>query len=197
MSKFASLRKSKKLTQAQLAEKMLVSIELIHKWDTGSSVPPADEIKKLSQILGTSQKEILDCFMPSQTKVEQFLDEEDKMYKLLLDLILDTKTAEQFIALGHLFSNYSSSSGIVTYSNYIFPFTHIKSEIDGNAIIFLDDDNNMIVLTINNIKTINPISTTYDVYTFSLEVGCPIFPVEGQYCSQNFSQHIKVSIFNR
>lgn len=197
MNKFTMLRESHNLTQEQLAEKMWCPIEIIHKWEQGTSIPYADDIKKLSQILETSQKEILDCFMPSQTNVEQFLDEEDKMYKLLLDLILDTKTAEQFIALGHLFSNYSSSSGIVTYSNYIFPFTHIKSEIDGNAIIFLDDDNNMIVLTINNIKAIIPISTTYDVYSFSLEVGCPIFPVEGQYCSQDFSQHINVAIFNR
>lgn len=58
--KFISqLRKEKKLTQKQLAEKLNVTNKAVSKWETGLGAPDISLLKELSKILGTSVNELL------------------------------------------------------------------------------------------------------------------------------------------
>lgn len=55
----AKLRKGKKLTQEQLAEKMGVSINAVSKWERGLSFPDVSLLKKLCCELGISIEELI------------------------------------------------------------------------------------------------------------------------------------------
>lgn len=55
----ATERKSKKLTQAKLAEKIFVSEKTISKWENGKSLPDTNSLPKLCEILGVSLNELL------------------------------------------------------------------------------------------------------------------------------------------
>lgn len=47
-------RKKKELTQAQLAEQLFVSRQLISKWETGKGYPDLEQVAKLSEIFDLS-----------------------------------------------------------------------------------------------------------------------------------------------
>ena len=55
----ASCRKNKKLTQEQLAEKLFVTNRAVSKWERGLSLPDADKMLDLCNILGINVKELL------------------------------------------------------------------------------------------------------------------------------------------
>lgn len=55
----AKERKSKKLTQAKLAEKLFVSEKTISKWENGNGVPDANSLQKMCEVFGVSINEIL------------------------------------------------------------------------------------------------------------------------------------------
>ena len=49
-----TLRKEKKLSQAELAKQLKVTQQAIGKWETGKSTPDSDTLKKLAEIFQTS-----------------------------------------------------------------------------------------------------------------------------------------------
>ena len=55
----AKLRKEKKMTQEQLAEKMGVSINAVSKWERGLSFPDVSLYKKLCKELGINIEELI------------------------------------------------------------------------------------------------------------------------------------------
>ncbi|MBP3431635.1 MAG: helix-turn-helix transcriptional regulator [Clostridia bacterium] len=55
----ATERKSKKLTQAKLAEKVFVSEKTVSKWENGKGLPDTNSLPKLCEILGVSLNELL------------------------------------------------------------------------------------------------------------------------------------------
>ena len=55
----ALCRKEKGLTQAALAERLGVSDRAVSKWETGRSLPDADNMLELSRILGITVDELL------------------------------------------------------------------------------------------------------------------------------------------
>lgn len=55
----ASLRKEKNLTQEQLAEKLYITDRAVSKWERGLSLPDADKMISLCNILGISVNELL------------------------------------------------------------------------------------------------------------------------------------------
>ena len=55
----AYCRKEKGLTQAALAEQLGVSDRAVSKWETGRSIPDADNMLELSRILGITVDELL------------------------------------------------------------------------------------------------------------------------------------------
>ena len=52
----SACRKEKKLTQAQLAEKLNITDRAVSKWETGKSMPDASIMLELCEILGLTEK---------------------------------------------------------------------------------------------------------------------------------------------
>ena len=53
------LRKSAKLTQADLAERLMVSVQTISKWETGNAMPDISQIVPLAALLGVTTDYLL------------------------------------------------------------------------------------------------------------------------------------------
>ena len=58
-STIKTLREQRRLTQAQLAEKVAVSPKAVSKWETGKGLPDISLLEPLSAALGVSVLELL------------------------------------------------------------------------------------------------------------------------------------------
>ena len=67
----AELRKSKNMTQQQLAEKIGVSFKTVSKWETGRGMPELSTLKPLSDELGITINELLNG---EKIKKEEYLN---------------------------------------------------------------------------------------------------------------------------
>ena len=76
----ASLRKEKNLTQEELASKLYITDRAVSKWERGLSLPDADKMLELCNILGINVNELL-CGEKIDMK-----DFEKETEKLLLEL---------------------------------------------------------------------------------------------------------------
>lgn len=102
-------RKSKKLTQAKLAEKLYVSEKTISKWENGNGIPDTNLLPKLCEIFGISINELLNGERISNedytNKAEQTLlelqkskEQKDKRL-LLIEIILGYITTFSFLTI--------------------------------------------------------------------------------------------------
>lgn len=57
----SSLRKEKRMTQSDLAEKMNVTDKAVSKWERDLSCPDVNSIPKLAEVLGTTVEELLNA----------------------------------------------------------------------------------------------------------------------------------------
>ena len=57
----SSLRKEKRMTQNDLAEKMNVTDKAVSKWERNLSCPDVNSIPKLAEVLGTTVEELLNA----------------------------------------------------------------------------------------------------------------------------------------
>ena len=69
----SELRKEKKITQEQLAEKLGVARRTISRWETGSNLPDIDFLIELSDLYEVDLREILDG-----ARKNEMLDQETK-----------------------------------------------------------------------------------------------------------------------
>jgi transcriptional regulator with XRE-family HTH domain len=58
-AKIASLRKTAKMSQDQLAGELFITRQALSKWETGAAVPPLEMVLALSRILHVSFEDIL------------------------------------------------------------------------------------------------------------------------------------------
>jgi len=95
-------RKKKKLTQEQLAEKLYITDRAVSKWERGLSLPDADKMLDLCNILGINVNELLNgeiIDMKDYDKkneellVEMARQEEQKNKRLMLDMWILTISA--------------------------------------------------------------------------------------------------------
>lgn len=57
----ASLRKEKRMTQKELAQRLCISDKAVSKWETGVSIPDVTLLIPLGETLGVSVTELLEC----------------------------------------------------------------------------------------------------------------------------------------
>lgn len=57
--RIAMLRKTKDMTQMELADKMMVSYQAVSNWERGNSMPDISKLPELAEILGVSLEELL------------------------------------------------------------------------------------------------------------------------------------------
>lgn len=193
---FTELRKKAGYTQVKLASKLYTSITTIRNWENNIVIPNIHEMKLLSDALNVDLGTIMSIFRPDETMVKQNEDKVSEMYNLLLSVFWDCNTLEGLIVFAEIFS-YASSPGIICYKDYVFPFVKILTKIDGDEVAFLDDSDNIIVLTASNVIEVAPMSTHYDIYTIDVIINCPMFPINFEFSPSSFRQKIRISFFNR
>ncbi len=60
---FKTLRKSKGLTQKELANRLLLNQTTISKWESGKAAPTLDTVTKIAEILGCEFSTVAECFI--------------------------------------------------------------------------------------------------------------------------------------
>lgn len=79
MVKIKQLRQAKKLTQANLADRLNTTQQTIQRWETGKTNIPSDSLKELAVILDCSVDELLGIAKYSRTRYSNwFLGESEK-----------------------------------------------------------------------------------------------------------------------
>lgn len=81
------LRKSKKLTQAELANKFNFSDKTISKWESGESLPSIDVLYKLAEFYGVSLSDLAN----ENLEIEEFTKSEEKRIisnKVIISLLV-------------------------------------------------------------------------------------------------------------
>lgn len=61
--KFKELRKSKNMTQCELANALGKQQSCISSWESGRFKPTTDTIIKIASVLGCSMQTVLECFI--------------------------------------------------------------------------------------------------------------------------------------
>lgn len=74
----AALRKSKNLSQEEIADRLGVSRQAISKWENGQALPETANIIKLCEILGVTPNELLGYENNAAQPVEENLNNEEK-----------------------------------------------------------------------------------------------------------------------
>lgn len=87
----SELRKEKGITQKELAEKLCISDKAISKWETGNSIPDVSLLVPLSEILGVSTTELLECRRMERPEV-MGKDETDSLVKKVIELSEEERT---------------------------------------------------------------------------------------------------------
>lgn len=84
-----SIRKSRKITQEALASKLNVTRQTISKWENGQSVPDAESLTQIAEILEISVQELLGEEV-KENKTLDFTEKptERKYLKIILIVIL-------------------------------------------------------------------------------------------------------------
>ncbi len=132
-----TIRKNKGYSQEELAEKIHVTRQTISKWENGQSVPTADLLKAMAEILGVSVSELMDG------DAEKIIENEviiDQLARINEQLIINNRRAKRriliivavciavvvaivsFLAIrtakekGHMVSGHQEHLGVLTYT---------------------------------------------------------------------------------
>ena len=81
----AKIRKEKKLTQEELAEKLNVNSRTVSRWETGSSIPDISMFTELSKVLEVS---INDLMSGEIVKEEEY---QDKFEENVVNVVVKNK----------------------------------------------------------------------------------------------------------
>ena len=146
----AELRKSKNMTQQQLAEKIGVSFKTVSKWETGRGMPELSTLKPLSDELGITINELLNG---EKIKEEEYLNkleenmiatidysdkklnEKDKnigIFLLIIGLLISLAAVSIFSSESSWSSIYSVLGSIISligFSKIIKKLSYIKRVI--------------------------------------------------------------------
>ena len=107
----AELRKQKKLTQEQLAEKLGITKNAVSKWERGLGLMDLSLLKPLSEILGVSVTEILNGEkIDEEIEIEKIFKDNNYDNKSMLIKVTDKELLEKtggIIQRNEWFTNYS------------------------------------------------------------------------------------------
>lgn len=186
------LRNKKNFSQDNISEKLHIAIETYRNWELGRTMPSVEDMKNLAKILEVTEEEIISIFEPE--KFEKINQEQSKMHALLLELFNESDIAEHFLVFTTIFSA-ENISGVVYCDDYVFPFTKTITTEDCLGVVLADADDNYIILTDTNIIKVKPISSYYNIFTFDIDINCPMFPIVQKYSPNSFRQRIRISFF--
>lgn len=127
-NKLIELRKSKKLSQEELAEKINVSRQTISNWENGRFYPDIDALVKLSKYFNISIDDLLNC----DDKVIEYLKESTDIVKsnkhLFYAILLNILIIILFIIIG-LTLNENMTIIIIVFITSIISFSYLFYQI--------------------------------------------------------------------
>lgn len=84
-AKIAALRKERKLTQEQLAEKIGVTVQYLGTIERGKANTTLNRLDKIAEVLGCSSYDLIFCTTPLDAVAANISDDNPEMEKLLLE----------------------------------------------------------------------------------------------------------------
>lgn len=150
----SQLRKEKRLTQLQLAEKLNVTDKAVSRWETGKNYPDIEIFGDLSRVLDISISELLEGKRIEKEKLLTVSEEQivtqikkrkksNKSYKIVICIILLVTLVFGYIALkvngvfdGVIYNKMPCySNDVLTIMNNIDGYIFQRSESEGEFII--------------------------------------------------------------
>lgn len=102
--KIYTLRKENSLTQDDLASKLMVTRQVISKWELGNSLPSIDLIIELSKLFNTTIEEILCLNDDSRIEIDESNIFKGHNRKYILDKIIDGEIKVDLVNVFYQFS---------------------------------------------------------------------------------------------
>jgi len=119
--KLQELRKSRKLTQEELAEELYVSRTAISKWESGRGCPSIDSLKEISNYFSVTIDELL-----SSEKLLSIAEKENELnLRSICDMLFGILDVCSFILI--VLPIYPNRVGGVVYSVNLFAYTQTTS----------------------------------------------------------------------
>lgn len=148
--KILSLRKSRGLSQEELAEKLSVSRQAVSRWEVGSALPDAGNILQLSKLFGVTADYLLNDEYESDHDIPVIKEEKkrsmDKMRKLTGFIISGTGFVGNFIF--YIMSRFIEVMiPIVTIDEYGTKLTTYDSNYTDYSYIYFIKEHNLEFLT--------------------------------------------------
>ena len=109
-------RKKKGLTQEELAHRLGISIMTIRRWEWGGVIPRVDEVKRLAEVLGVTEQDLLNKSPATSwrlsIRIAQDFEEEVIDLSKGIPLIASITTTRDggLITLGGNYSNWTDDS---------------------------------------------------------------------------------------
>ena len=102
--KIYALRKENSLTQDDLASKLMVTRQVISKWELGNSLPSIDLIIELSKLFNTTIEEILCLNDDSRIEIDESNIFKGHNRKYILEKIIDGEIKVDLVNVFYQFS---------------------------------------------------------------------------------------------
>ena len=125
-----NLRKNKGYTQEELANKLSVVRQTISKWEKGYSVPDAEMLKKLAEILDTDVSQLLGSTIEQDANVNVMAEQLSRINEQLV--IKNRRSRRIWKAIGIVFlvaviiNLLLAITGIIVFENYKYSDTYIE-----------------------------------------------------------------------
>lgn len=135
--KLVELRKSKCLTQEQLAEKLYVTRQAVSRWERGTAEPDLQTLSRLCNILGVSSEYFIDTNSATETVLYKNLPWNER-YKYFWQFAATQKAKQVFISVSG-FLTIMSLCGIIFLSVQLVLYNYnlVQYSIDVALIIAL------------------------------------------------------------
>jgi len=173
----AELRKEKKLTQAQLGEKVGVTDKTVSKWEQGICAPNISILNELSEILGITTTELLNGKRFEDISKKELADTTTKGMKYYINLSKKSLIKKMFIAiLVTIILAISIIAFLFFKNNYDNCYVYELSSADPNytvkgIIVEAPDKSILILNSVENNSDTNLLDRKIYAYEYMIKIG--------------------------
>ena len=145
-----TFRKERGLTQEELAIRVNVVRQTVSKWEKGQSVPDADLLQRIAEVLEVSVNQLLG----EEKEMEQNRNEiAEQLARINEQLAIRNRRSKRiWTAVAVLLAGFVLVQGTILLLNLstpgpVYTFTVTDVDADGNYQVFEDESGNMLTIT--------------------------------------------------
>ena len=145
-----TFRKERGLTQEELAIRVNVVRQTVSKWENGQSVPDADLLQRIAEVLEVSVNQLLG----EEKEMEQNRNEiAEQLARINEQLAIRNRRSKRiWTAVAVLLAGFVLVQGTILLLNLstpgpVYTFTVTDVDADGNYQVFEDESGNMLTIT--------------------------------------------------